>query len=83
MGGRVYKIESERCRQKQQAKHEMVYGTRGQRGEKSKKKKEAGRKKCQKRRGKQMKEQRKTCRLVDTALRTAERSSSQQSVVIG
>lgn len=30
-----------------------------------------------------MKEQRKTCRLVDTALRTAERSSSQQSVVIG
>lgn len=80
MGGRVYKIESERCRQKEQAKREIVYGTRGQ---KSKKKKEAGRKKCQKRRGKQMKEQRKTCRLADTALRTAERSSSQQSVVIG
>lgn len=45
MGGRVYKIESERCRQKEQAKHEMVYGTRGQRGEKSKKKKRSRKKK--------------------------------------
>lgn len=48
-----------------------------------KRKRKQEEKKCQKRRGKQMKEQRKTCRLVDTALRTAERSSSQQSVVIG